>query len=40
MARGGFPNMGGANMQQLMRQAQKMQQDMQRAQGELQAGEK
>ena len=23
MARGGFPNMGGANMQQLMRQAQK-----------------
>ena len=39
MARGGFPNMGGANMQQLMRQAQKMQQDMQRAQEELQARE-
>lgn len=29
MARGGFPGMGGgANMQQLMRQAQKMQQQM------------
>lgn len=39
MARGGFPNMGGANMQQLMRQAQKMQQDMQRAQEELKARE-
>lgn len=39
MARGGFPNMGGANMQKLMRQAQKMQQDMQRAQEELQARE-
>ena len=39
MARGGFPNMGGANMQQLMRQAQKMQQDMQRAQEELQTRE-
>lgn len=39
MARGGFPNMGGANMQQLMRQAQKMQQDMQRAQEELRARE-
>ena len=36
MARGGFPNMmGGGNMQQLARQAQKMQQDMQRAQEEL-----
>ena len=35
MARGGFPGMGGANMQQLMRQAQKMQMDMQRAQEEL-----
>lgn len=39
MARGGFPGMGGANMQQLMRQAQKMQQDMQRAQEELQSRE-
>ncbi|MBR0425917.1 MAG: YbaB/EbfC family nucleoid-associated protein [Clostridia bacterium] len=34
MARGGFP-MGGGNMQQLMRQAQKMQQDMQKKQAEL-----
>lgn len=34
MARGGFP-MGGGNMQQLMRQAQKMQQDMQKKQQEL-----
>ena len=32
MAKGGFPGMGGANMQQLMKQAQKMQQDMQRMQ--------
>ncbi len=39
MAKGGFPGMGGANMQQLMRQAQKMQQDMQRAQEELQRRE-
>ena len=29
MAKGGFPGMGGANMQQLMKQAQKMQQDIQ-----------
>ena len=36
---GGFPGMGGANMQQLMRQAQKMQADMQRSQEELQARE-
>ena len=35
MAKGGFPGMGGANMQQLMRQAQKMQQDMQTKQAEL-----
>ena len=39
MAKGGFPGMGGANMQQLMRQAQKMQQDMQKAQEELQTRE-
>ena len=39
MARGGFPGMGGANMQQLMRQAHKMQQDMLRKQEELQARE-
>ena len=38
MARGGFP-MGGGNMQQLMRQAQKMQQDMQKKQAELSAAE-
>lgn len=37
MAKGGFPGMGGANMQQLMRQAQKMQQDMQKKQEELNA---
>ena len=36
---GGFPGMGGANMQQLMRQAQKMQADMQKAQEELQSRE-
>lgn len=36
---GGFPGMGGANMQQLMRQAQKMQADMQRSQEELQSKE-
>ena len=35
MAKGGFPGMGGANMQQLMQRAQRMQQDMQRAQEEL-----
>ena len=40
MARGGFPGMGGgANMQQLMRQAQKMQQDMTNLQEELGARE-
>ena len=39
MATGGFPGMGGANMQQLMKQAQKMQQDMQRMQAELQTRE-
>lgn len=33
MARGGFP--GGMNMQQMMKQAQKMQQDMARVQEEL-----
>ncbi len=35
MQRGGFPGMGGGNMQQLMRQAQKMQQDMAKKQEEL-----
>ena len=40
MARfGGYPGMGGGNMQQLMRQAQKMQQDMQEKQAELEARE-
>lgn len=34
MARGGFPGMGG-NMQQLMRQAQKMQQDVANLQEEI-----
>lgn len=35
MAKGGFPGMGGMNMQQMMKQAQKMQQDMARMQEEL-----
>lgn len=39
MAKGGFPGgmggMGGGNMQQLMLRAQKMQQDVQKAQSEL-----
>ena len=36
MARNGFPGgMGGGNMQQLMRQAQKMQQDMTRIQQDI-----
>ncbi|MCL2695101.1 MAG: YbaB/EbfC family nucleoid-associated protein [Clostridiales bacterium] len=35
MAKGGFPNMGGMNMQQMMKQAQRMQQDALRAQQEL-----
>lgn len=35
MAKGGFGPMGGGNIQQLMRQAQKMQQDMQKKQAEL-----
>ena len=40
MARGGFPGMmGGGNMQQLARQAQKLQQQMTRMQEELDARE-
>ena len=40
MARGGFPGMmGGANMQQLARQAQKLQQQMTKTQEELDARE-
>ncbi len=35
MARGGFNPMGGGNIQQLMKQAQRMQQDMQKKQAEL-----
>ncbi len=36
MARGGFPGMGGGNMANLMKQAQKMQKDMEKMQAELQ----
>lgn len=39
MARGGFPGMGGQNMQQMMRQAQKMQQQMLQLQEELETRE-
>ena len=39
MARGGFPGIPGGNMQQLMRQAQKMQQQMIQLQEELDARE-
>lgn len=39
MARGGFPGIPGGNMQQLMRQAQKMQQMMVQKQEELDARE-
>lgn len=39
MARGGFPGGGGMNMQQMMRQAQAMQQKMQQMQEELSARE-
>ena len=40
MARGGFPGMGmGGNMQQLARQAQKLQQQMAKTQEELEARE-
>ena len=35
MARGGFPGIPGGNMQQLMRQAQKMQQQMMQMQEDL-----
>ncbi len=37
MAKGGFPRMGGGNMNNMIKQAQKMQQDMLRAQEELEA---
>ena len=39
MAKGGFPGIPGGNMQQLMRQAQKMQQQMMQLQEELDARE-
>ncbi|MBE5806746.1 MAG: YbaB/EbfC family nucleoid-associated protein [Clostridiales bacterium] len=39
MARGGWPGMGGGNMQQLARQAQKLQQKMTEMQEELEARE-
>lgn len=39
MARGGFPGFGGGNMNNLMRQAQKMQKDMEKLQAELEEKE-
>lgn len=36
MAKGGFPGFGGGNMGNLMKQAQKMQKDMEKLQAELQ----
>ena len=40
MARGGFPGgFGGANMNNLMKQAQKLQRDMEQAQKELESKE-
>ena len=36
---GGFPGMGGANMNQLLRQAQKMQADMEKTQADIEASE-
>ncbi|MGY0373869.1 YbaB/EbfC family nucleoid-associated protein [Clostridium sp. JNZ J1-5] len=35
MAKGGFPGMGGMNINNLMKQAQKMQQEMEKAQVDL-----
>ncbi|KOA19505.1 nucleoid-associated protein [Clostridium homopropionicum DSM 5847] len=39
MAKGGFPGMGGMNINNLMKQAQKMQQQMEKAQQELEEKE-
>ena len=35
MGRGGFPGMGGGNMNNMMKQMQKMQKDMEKMQKEL-----
>ena len=39
MAKGGFPKFGGGNMNQILKQAQKMQDNMQKMQQELEAKE-
>lgn len=39
MARGGFPGYGGGNMNNLIKQAQKMQKEMEKVQAELQEKE-
>lgn len=39
MARGGFPGIPGGNMQQMLKQAQKMQQNITKLQAELEARE-
>lgn len=39
MAKGGFPGMGGMNMNNLMKQAQKMQQEMEKMQAQLEEKE-
>lgn len=39
MAKGGFPGMGGMNMNNLMKQAQKMQKEMEKMQSEMEKKE-
>lgn len=39
MARGGFPGMGGGNMNKMMKQVQKMQKDMEKMQAQLEEAE-